>query len=505
MTYDYVIVGAGSAGCVLAHRLTDDPAVSVLVLEAGGEDIAPEIHDPQGWPLLLGTEVDWDYATVPQTHAAFRRVPWPRGKVVGGSSCLNAMVYMRGTRSDYDTWGLLGNGGWDYDSLLPMFRAIEDYPDGDPEYRGVGGPLRMRIPSEVNPLSEAVVEGAQQQGIPYNADFNGETVHGVGWNQLTVYEGKRQSAAVAYLKPALQRDNLTLLTKAHTTRLIVNAAGRVTAVEYVKDGSVERADVGVEAIVSCGAIESPKLLMLSGIGPADELRSWGIEPRIALPGVGQNLHDHPGVGVTFESLKPIPPGLNQNSEVGMYVKGDPELMYPDLQYGMLHVPFVAEGFSAPDQAFSFYPCLLKPRSRGWVRLQSASPFDKPACNPNYLQEEVDMRSMVRSIEVSRELARSDALKEWTGPEVVPGPDMTDDAELRRYVAQAVGTWFHPVGTCKMGVDDMAVVDSKLRVYGAENLRVIDASIMPEITSGNTNAPTLAIAWKGADMLQAAAR
>lgn len=498
--YDYVIVGAGSAGCVLAYRLSENPDVSVLVLESGGEDLAPDIHRPMGWPLMLGTEVDWSYATVPQTHAALRRVVWPRGRVLGGSSSLNALVYMRGTRYDFDSWALQGNPGWDYDSVLPSFKALEHYPDGDPEYRGMGGQLKVSLPTDVNPLSEATIEAAVEVGHPRNDDFNAAAVDGVGWNQLTAWEGSRQSAAVAFLRPAMQRPNVTVETGAHVQRLVLERTGRVSAVEYVKDGEARRAEVGSEAIVSCGALESPKLLMLSGIGSPDELRGWGIGVEVGLPGVGRNLHDHPGVGITFESRKPIPPGNNQNSEVGLFCKADPSVIYPQIQFGILHVPFVAQGFAAPEQSFSFYPSWSKPKSRGWVKLQSASAFDAPLVNPNYLQEDADVRGLMAAIEISRELAHADAMREWTGKEVVPGPDGRDEAALRAYVAQAVDTWFHPVGTCRMGADADAVVDPQLRVYGTENLRVVDASIMPEVTSANTNAPTMMIGWKAADMI-----
>lgn len=502
--FDYVIVGAGSAGCVLANRLSADPAARVLVLESGGADDEPNIHSPMGWGLLLGTEVDWSYSTVPQSDAAFRRVTWPRGRVLGGSSALNAMVFMRGSRHDYDSWSLQGNIGWDYQSVLQAFRDLEHYPAGDPDYRGTGGPLKVSLPERPNPLSEAFIDAAIELGHPRNEDFNAATLDGVGWNQLTVWEGRRQSAAVAFLAPVISRSNLTVETRAHVQRLVIEPSGRVSAVEYVRDGREQRVEVTREAIVSAGSLESPKILMLSGVGPAEELRGWGLPIHVNLPGVGRNLHDHPGVSVTYESKQPIPPGNNQLAEVALFAKVDPAAIQPQVQYGFVHAPFVAQGFSAPEQAFSFYPSWAKPKSRGWVRLQSASPMDPPLCNPNYLQEPADLRGLLEAIELSRDLAHSGTLREWAGKEAVPGPTATDKKTLTEYIRRAVDTWFHPVGTCRMGVDSGAVVDPQLRVHGTENLRVVDASVMPEVTTANTNAPTLMIAWRAAQLIKEAA-
>ena len=503
-TYDYVIVGGGSAGCVLAGRLSEREGARVLLPRGrrprrGSGDRRPgALGDAARRRAGLGLP---DGASDGRRGAA-RLLAAREG--LGGSSSLNALVYMRGLPSDYDGWAAAGAAGWDWASVLPAFRALEDFPGGDPRFRGSGGPLRVGVPAERNPLSEAAREAALELGHPWNEDFNGERLEGVGWNQLTVADGVRQSAAVAFLRPALARPNLTVRTGAHAQRLVLDGSARVTAVEYAVEGRVERAGVAAEAIVCAGAIESPKLLMLSGIGPAAHLRDHGIEAAVDLPGVGAGLHaDHPGVGVTFEARRPIPLARNQYSELGIFCRTSPQQREPDLQYGVLHVPVVAPGFTAPEQAFTLYPSCLKPRSRGSLRLRSASPADAPLLDPAYLREEEDRRVLLRSIEISRELAHAPALRAWTLREAVPGPDLTDEAELRRYLARAVDTWFHPVGTCRMGADDDAVVDPALRVRGVERLRVADASVMPEITSGNTNAPTLMIAWRAAELIAGA--
>jgi choline dehydrogenase len=498
-SFDYVIVGAGSAGCVLAYRLSEKPDTSVLVLEAGGDDRIPMVADPARWLETLGSEIDWGYETAPQPNAVNRTFAWPRGKVLGGSSSLNSMVHMRGVPDDYDRWSSLGNTGWDYRNVLSSFRAMEDYPCGDPAHRGTGGPLKVTVPHQRNPHSEATVEALVEIGYPFIDDLNGGCVNGVGWNQLTVANGRRCSAATAFLHPASKRPNLTVRTDSRVARLAFDTQGRVASVEYERGGRQEVVHVGDEVILAAGAIESPKILLLSGIGPADALRDIGIEPVVNLRGVGENLHDHPGVPVTWKSRQPIPAGPNQHSEVGLFCSLGADIRTPDVQFGILNVPVPGAG-AEPGTSFSFYPSLLKPRSRGRIALKTADGKGYPLIDPAYLADGADLDGLVGAVRLSRQLAASKGLRDWTGSELTPGPHITSDNALREYVRRSVNTWFHPVGTCKMGTDTDAVVDPQLRVRGVDNLRVADASAMPEITSGNTNAPTLMIAWRAADLI-----
>jgi choline dehydrogenase len=409
------------------------------------------------------------------------------------------MVHMRGCPADYDGWAAAGCTGWDYESVLPAFMAIEDFADGDLDYHAQDGRLRVAIPESVNPLSQAAMAAALDVGYPYNPDLNGMNIDGVGWNQLAIRDGQRESAAAAFLRSALARPNLTVLTGALVTQLVVRA-GRVCAIDYLIDNQTRRDTVGNEAVLCAGVVESPKILMLSGIGPVEHLESLGIRVAVESPGVGANLHDHPGVGVTFRAKREIPPGVNQGSELGLFARLDRAAPKPQVQFGLTHVPYYADGFFAPANSFTFFPSWTTPESRGRLTLRSASPTDPPAIDPRYLSEDSDLRGLIGAIELSREMAHASGLREWTDVEVIPGPGVSGGEMLRAYVRQAVDTWFHAVGTCRMGSDEDAVVDTSLRVRGVANLRVIDASVIPTVPTGNTNAPTLMIAERGSALM-----
>ncbi|WP_026909943.1 GMC family oxidoreductase [Patulibacter minatonensis] len=501
--HDVVIVGGGSAGCILAARLSEDPDARVLLLEAGGADTKPEIHEPTAWPLLMGSEVDWSYRTTPQQSAAGREVFFPRGKVLGGSGSINAMVYLRGTRRDNDHWAMLGNVGWDWESVLPAFKALEHHPTGDPALHGLDGPLRISLPDPPHPISEAAIEAAVELGFARNDDLNGATIEGAGYNPLTIADGRRQSAAQAFLAPAMGRENLTVVTGAHARRLLWATEDRVDGVEYERDGGLHVARAAGEVVLACGAIDTPKLLLLSGVGPADELTALGVDVRIDLSGVGRNLHDHLGAPVTFHNARPVPAGRYQFSEVGLFGKSDPALTYPDLQFAVPHIPYPPEGVTGPAEGFAIVPSVLKPQSRGSVRLATADPAVAPLIDPAYLREQADVQAVVRSIEISRELANAGPLRAWNAGEAIPGPDVSGPEALRDFGRRAAGTWFHPSGTCRMGTDGEAVVDPALRLRGTTNVRVVDASVIPTVTSANINAPTMMIAWRAADLVRSA--
>ena len=515
--YDVILVGAGSAGCVLANRLTADGARRVLLLEAGEPDRRAEIHIPAAFSKLFQSEADWNYRTEPQAHLGGRSLYWPRGKVLGGSSSINAMIYIRGHHADYDGWAAAGCDGWGYADVLPYFKRSEDFAGGAGPYHGAGGELRVEPPRSPSAFGEAFVEAATRRGVQRNDDFNGATQDGVGWYDLTQRGGRRASAARAFLRPALRREALTVETGAHATRVVIEN-GRAVGVEYVQDGEtrVARAD---EVVVCGGAINSPQLLMLSGIGPAEALGRHGIAVVADRPGVGENLQDHLIVGLRYR----MPKGslldaegplsvlsylafrkgmLTSNiAEVGLFTHtraGEPS---PDVQFHVAPVLFEDHGLTPPtEHGFSIGPTGVRPRSRGRIALRSADPHAHPAIDPNYLADPADVASLVEGLKLGREIAAEASLDPFRSGELSPGADVTSDAGLARYVRETCETLYHPVGTCRMGPDADAVVDLELRVRGVDGLRVVDASVMPTIPNGNTNAPTMMLAERAADLM-----
>ena len=530
-TFDYVIVGAGSAGCILANRLTEDPNVRVCLLEAGGYDWNPFIHIPAGFmKTFYDASVNWKYEMEEGDWTGGRRIFAPRGKTLGGSSSINGHVYNRGQRFDFDTWAQFGNRGWGYADVLPYFRRTEKrVGDGDDTYRGRDGAVTVTDLEWRHPLCEAFIEGCVQNGIPRNPDYNGAKQEGVSYVQRTIKNGRRVSTAGAYLRPAMKRPNLQVIMKAHATGIIVEE-GRATGIRFRHGGAKgqdKKVMAGREVILSGGTYNSPQLLQLSGIGPGEVLQSQGIEVRHALQGVGENLRDHyaPRLVARVKNSSTINEktrGLSLAWEVAKWVtrrKGlltlNPTLVYcfwhsgeaadtSDIQMTFTPASYNegVQGQLEPQPGMTVAAWQQRPESKGFVRIRSSSPFEQPTIQPNYLAEEHDRRVLLAGLKLARKLLASDPLKPYYDKESVPGPDVQTDDELLA-VAQRYGTTtFHPMGTCKMGSanDPMAVVDDQLRVRGIDSLRVIDASIMPTMLSANLNAATMMIGEKGADLV-----
>lgn len=524
-TYDYVICGAGSAGCVLANKLSADGRHSVLLLEAGPMDRRLLIHIPAGvYSVYRDPSLNWNYASEPEPHLLGRNIDIPRGKVVGGSSSINSMVYMRGHPLDYDRWrDELGLAKWDFAQCLPYFKASEDSDRGASDWRGQGGPLGVTRGAYENVLFDAFIEAGGQAGQGQSEDLNAYRPEGVARLDATKRHGRRCSAAVAHLRPALGRPNLTLVTRALVRRIVLEG-NRASGIEFEAGGERRTALAEKEVILSGGAVNSPQLLMLSGIGPADHLREAGVEPLHDLPGVGQNLQDHPNVTVKYSCREPvsihrIERPLNKLAagtrwlldrggiaasniwEAGGLIRGNTNVPYPNLQYHF--GPFGIEGDGRRirlEQAFSITIDQLRPTSRGQLRLRSADPAAKPALHLNFFDTEHDRRELVEGIRRARDLVAQRAFGRYRGTEMFPGPDAKTDNEIEQALRGETATDYHPCSTCRMGDDAMAVVDQEMRVRGIEGLRVVDASVMPRIISANLNAPTQMIAARAADFI-----
>ena len=531
-TYDYIVVGAGSAGCVLANRLSADPARSVLLLEAGGKDRHPLVRLPMLMGKLMHSGIyNWRFDTEPEPELDNRRIYWPRGKALGGTSTINGMIYVRGNAADYDRWAQLGNPGWSYAEVLPHFRKSEAHAERRDEFHGSDGSLSVCRARSKSPLFDRFVEAGVQAGHPFNDDFNGASQDGFGRYDFTIRNGKRCSTSTAFLRPVLHRPNLTVATHALTERIVVEN-GRAVAVDYIRRGARHRAHAAREIVLAAGAVGSPQILMLSGIGDADDLREHGIRSVHHLPGVGRNLQDHVDVCLVYEVTEPITlysdlridrlvPAILQGAlfgtgvattfpyEGGAFIRSRPGLAAPDIQAHFmpalektanLHWPKFRPARVEDNHGVTIRVGPVNPESRGRMTLRSADPRDPPRIFANYLATDFDKRTTIAGVRILREVMAQKAFADILGAEIAPGPDKITDAALAKWLKQAGGTTLHPVGTCKMGPDADAVVDAELRVHGIAGLRVADASIMPVISSGNTNAPTIMIGEKAADMI-----
>lgn len=529
-SFDYVIVGAGSAGCVLANRLTEDGRSTVAILEAGPRDTNPWIHIPAGYfRTMYNPEVTWQYGSGPEPHLDGRIVAWPRGRVLGGSSSINGLLYVRGQARDYDVWRQLGNDGWAFRDVLPYFRRAEDQERGSDDLHGKGGPLAVTDVRMESLLCEAYIAAAIEAGVPPTRDFNGATQEGAGYYQLTTRDGRRASTAMSYLHPASKRKNLAVITDAEVERIVLDGK-RAVGVRYTTKAGTKTIRARREILLAAGAIGSPQILELSGIGQGDVLKAAGIEVRHELKGVGENLQDHYQVRFVYEMstndslnavwnspLKQVKTGIEYATRrrgiltigagvAGIFAKTQPDLDEPDIQFHFMPLSAERPGqglhtFSGVTQSV----CVLRPESRGHQHILSPDPKAKPSIVANYLAAESDRRITLDGMKLARKISEMPSFKKVMKREHFPGTETRTDDEMMAIARKWGTTIFHPCGTCKMGTDPMAVVDPRLRVHGTEGLRVIDASIMPNLVSGNTNAPTIMIAEKASDMIREDAR
>ena len=530
--YDFIVVGAGSAGATLAGRLSEDPHTRVLLLEAGPPDNSLWIHLPIGYgKTMWDPKLNWRFETEPDPGMNGRKIYWPRGKTLGGSSSINGLIYIRGQREDYDHWAALGNEGWSFDDCLPYFKRAEGNQRGNSEFHGGDGPLKISDIGARHELIEAFIEGAGQVGVPRTDDFNGARQEGAGYYQLTTHKGWRCSAAKAYLKPARQRHNLHVRTGAHVTGLMFEGR-RAVGVRFLQDGVPMAARCDAEVLLSAGALLTPQLLQLSGVGPADLLQPFGIPVVQHLPGVGENLQDHLQVRLHYECTKPITTNDELNSWFGQVkiglqwllsrsgplaiginqggcfmhalkdAQGRPVAATPDIQFHVSTLSAdMAGGAVHPFSGFTLSICQLRPESRGTVRIRSLDPLQPPAMHANYLATELDRLTTVAGVKAARAIAGAPAMRPYVKREIKPGPGADDDAALLAFCRDHGATIFHPSGTAKMGRDAMAVVDHRLRVHGLQGLRVVDCSVMPTLVSGNTHAPVVMMAEKAVDMIR----